>query len=327
MKTISIVIPTYNEEDNIISVYKRTVSVFETKLPKYKFNIIFVDNCSTDKTKELILSLAQKDTRVKAIFYVKNFGINRSIFYGLTQAQGDCAILMYADMQDPPEVIPKFVEEWELGSKIVCGVKLKSQENPIMFFVRKCYYSVLKHITEVDHIEQYNGFGLYDRQFLNLLVSLDDSMPYLRGIVAELGFKRKNISYIQEKREFGKSKFNFFRLYDVAMLGITSYSKIVLRMATIIGLIIALCSLGVAAFTFIYKLIHWDSFPVGNAAISIGVFFLGSVQLFFIGLLGEYVLSINTRVLHRPLVIEEERINFDVQHTASDSLPSSESKS
>ena len=300
--------------------------VFQTSLPSYQMEILFIDNYSTDQTRELILKLANSDKRVKAIFNARNFGFTRSTFYGLTQATGDCAILLFADMQDPPEVIAQFVQEWESGYKIVIGVKKKSKENPLMFLVRKVYYSLIKKISEIDHIEQYDGFGLYDKSFIEVLRKLDDPLPYLRGMVAELGYKRKNIIYTQEKRKQGKSKFNFLKLYDLAMLGITSYSKILLRVSTLIGFAVAIASMIVAIFTFVYKIFHWDTYPVGNAAISIGVFFFGAVQLFFIGLLGEYVLGINTRVLHRPLVIEEERINFDVQHTTSDSLPSSETK-
>lgn len=319
-------IPTFNEEKNIEKVYERVKKVFQTSLPSYQMEILFIDNYSTDQTRELILKLANSDKRVKAIFNARNFGFTRSTFYGLTQATGDCAILLFADMQDPPEVIAQFVQEWESGYKIVIGVKKKSKENPLMFLVRKVYYSLIKKISEIDHIEQYDGFGLYDKSFIEVLRKLDDPLPYLRGMVAELGYKRKNIIYTQEKRKQGKSKFNFLKLYDLAMLGITSYSKILLRVSTLIGFAVAIASMIVAIFTFVYKIFHWDTYPVGNAAISIGVFFFGAVQLFFIGLLGEYVLGINTRVLHRPLVIEEERINFDVQHTTSDSLPSSETK-
>ena len=309
-KVISVVVPTYNEEENIPLVYARVSNLFETTLSDYCLKLLFIDNCSTDRSRALIEELTQKDNRVQAIFNAKNFGFTRSTYYGLSQAQGDCAILLFADMQDPPEVIPRFVEQWEQGYKIVVGVKIKSRENPLMYACRKAYYSVIKQISEIDHIAQYDGFGLYDRAFLNVLSSLDDSMPYLRGIVAELGFQRTEVTYTQEKRLHGKSNFNFLKLYDVAMLGITSYSKVLMRLATFIGFGVAVASLLVALFTFVYKLLYWDSFPVGVAAISIGVFFFGAVQLFFIGILGEYVLNINTRVLHRPLVIEEKRLNF-----------------
>ena len=214
-------------------------------------------------------------------------------------------------MQDPAEIIPEFISQWEQGYKIVVGVKKRSKENHLMYWLRKCYYLVLKKTSEIDHIEQYDGFGLYDKSFLDVLRNLDDSLPYLRGIVAELGFARKDIFYTQNKRKYGKSHFDFFKLYDLAMLGITSYSKVVMRLATLLGFGVSIFSLLIAAFTFIYKLFNWDYYIVGNAAIAIGIFFFGAVQLFFIGLLGEYILNINTRILHRPLVIEERRINCE----------------
>ena len=310
LKTITIVIPTYNEEENIPLVYQRVVALFREQLKAYRYEILFIDNYSTDRSRQEILSLARCDIQVKAIFNAKNFGFTRSTFYGLTQAEGDCAVLLFADMQDPPEVIPEFVESWEQGFKIVTGVKTQSKESLVMYLIRKFYYRIIKKISEIDHIEQFNGFGLYDASFLQILRKLDDPLPYLRGIIAELGYQRKDIPYIQEKRKRGKTSFNFLRLYDQAMLGITSYSKIVMRLATLIGSFTSIISMVIAGFTLFYKLTHWDSFPMGSAAISIGVFFFGAIQLFFIGLLGEYVLSINSRVLHRPLVIEAQRINF-----------------
>lgn len=312
-KTITVVVPTYNEQENIPLIYQRLSGIFADKLPDYRMEILYIDNCSTDSSRERILELAEKDVRVKAIFNAKNFGFTRSSFYGLSQAMGDCAVLIFADMQDPPEVIPEFVEQWEQGFRIVAGIKNKSRENPAMYLIRKIYYTLLKHISEIEHIEQFDGFGLYDRSFIEVLRGLDDSLPYFRGIVAELGFRRKDIPYTQERRKYGKSSFKFFKLYDMAMLGITSYSKMVMRMATLIGFAVSIVSLCVALFTFVYKLLHWESYPIGSAAISIGVFFFGAVQLFFVGLLGEYVLSINTRTMNHPLVIEERRVNFDVK--------------
>ena len=310
-KVITVVVPTYNEQENIPLVYDRIKRVFSDDLPGYNWELLFIDNFSTDGSRAIITELAEKDDRIKAIFNARNFGFSRSTYYGLSQAAGDCAVLMYADMQDPPEVIPQFVREWEQGKKIVVGIKRQSRENKLMFLIRKLYYFLLKKICDIEHIEQYNGFGLYDRSFIAVLQELDDPQPYLRGIVAELGFRRGEVIYDQEKREHGKSSFNFLKLYDVAMQGITSYSKLILRLATLLGFGVAIVSLIIAGYTFIYKLLHWDTFPIGNAAISIGVFFLGAVQLFFIGFLGEYVMSINARTMRHPLVIEEKRINFD----------------
>ncbi len=310
MKTVTVVIPTYNEEENIPVVYQRVKEVFEKELESYQYEIQFIDNCSTDKSRELIADLAHSDSHVKAIFNVKNFGFTRSTFYGLTQAEGDCAVLLFADMQDPPEVIVDFVREWENGYKIVTGIKNKSKESPLMYLFRKIYYWLIKLIAEVDHIEQFDGFGLYDASFIKVLRELDDPLPYLRGIVAELGGKRKEVHYTQEKRKKGKSSFNFLKLYDLAMLGITSYSKVIMRLATLLGFFVAFVSIVIAIITLVHKLTHWDSFPIGTAAISIGVFFFGAVQLFFVGFLGEYIVNINTRVMKRPLVVEEKRIGF-----------------
>lgn len=311
MKTISVVIPTYNEEENIEDVYQRVKALFDGALSSYRYEILYIDNDSSDHSRELIQMLCAKDLGVKAIFNAKNFGFSRSTYYGLTQATGDCAVLLYADMQDPPEVIPEFIETWESGAKIVCGIKNKSRENPLMYLLRNCYYKLIRRISEIDHIEQFDGFGLYDASFVEVLRQLDDPAPYLRGIVAELGYQRESVFYEQKKRKKGSTSFNFLKLYDVAMLGITSYSKIVMRLATLVGSFVAMVSILIAIVTFFLKVFHVISFPIGTAAISIGVFFFGAVQLFFIGLLGEYIMSINSRVIHRPLVIEARRINFE----------------
>lgn len=311
MKTITAVIPVYNEEENIPHIYERVTGVFKNELPEYDMQLLFIDNCSSDKTREMILEYSEQDKRVQAIFNAKNFGFTRSSFYGLTQGQGDAVVLLYADLQDPPELIPEFVKKWEEGNKIVIGVKKKSKENPIMYFFRRCYYSLIRRISDVEQIEQYDGFGLYDSSFIEVLRNLDDPIPYLRGIVAELGYQRTEVIYEQDVRKYGKSSWGFLKLYDFAFLGITSYSKALLRTATFLGFFVAFCSLIVAAITFIQKLMDWDSVPAGNAAIVIGVFFLGAVQLIFIGIMGEYIMNINIRTIHRPLVIEEKRVNME----------------
>lgn len=312
MKTISILVPTYNEQDNINLVYERITEVMNSKLSNYAYELVYVDNCSTDRSRELIRTLCEKDHRVKAIFNARNFGYSRSHFYGLTQMTGDAVMLVHADLQNPPELIPDFIKKWEDGAKVIIGIKNKSRENGFVYFIRGIYYKIMKAMSEVEQIEHFTDFELLDQSFIEVLRQIDDPVPYLRGIVSELGFKMEKIYYTQDKREHGKSHANFFKLYDFAMLGITSYSKTLLRMATFIGGGLAGISFLVAVITFIRKLMDWNSFSVGTAATAIGVFFLGSVQLFFIGILGEYVLSINSRVIKRPLVIEEERINFDV---------------
>lgn len=310
MKKISILLPTYNEEQNVILVSKELVNLFETQLKEYDYEIVFIDNFSTDNTRKNIKELCNNNKRIKTIFNARNFGHIKSPYYGMCNTTGDCTIFMCADLQDPPEMILDFVKEWENGYKIVIGIKNKSQENKIMYFFRSCYYKLIKRIAEVDQIEQFTGFGLYDKSFIDVLRNLDDPMPYLRGIVAELGFERKEITYEQQKRKYGKTKNNWYTLYDIGMIGITSYSKVVMRLATMAGFIMAGLSLLISLVYFILKLIYWDRFTAGTTPILIGIFLLGSIQLFFIGILGEYILNINTRVMHRPLVIEEERINF-----------------
>ena len=311
MKKISILIPTYNEEKNINPLVTELKKELKQNLSNYKYEIIFIDNSSTDKTRDKIKEECNKDKNIKAIFNAKNFGQFNSPYYGLQQTTGDCTILLCADFQDPINLIPVFVKYWEEGYRIVCGIKNKSKENKIMYFIRSIYYKFIKKYSNVEQIEHFTGFGLYDKSFIEVLKNLNDSTPFLRGIVAELGFKRKDVKYTQEKRKYGKTHNNFYSLYDAAMLSFTSYTKIGLRIATFIGFIIAFLSFIVGIIYLILKLIYWDRFAAGMAPILIGVFFLGSLQIFFIGILGEYILSINRRVMHRPLVIEECRINFD----------------
>jgi len=309
--TISIMIPTYNEQENVVPLSQNIVEVMSRDLPEYEYEIIFIDNFSTDNTRFHIETLCKENPNIKAIFNARNFGQFNSPFYGLCQTTGDCAILMCADFQDPVDMIPKFVKEWEDGYKIVVGIKTTSKENGVMYFLRSCYYKAIKRFSDIEQIEHFTGFGLYDKTFLDVLRGLDDPKPFLRGIVAELGFKRKDIEYEQQKRRAGKTKNNWATLYDAAMLSFTSYTKIGLRFATIIGFTLSGISFIVAIVYLILKLLFWNQFPMGTAPILIGVFFLGSMQIFFIGLVGEYILSINSKVVKRPLVVEEKRINIE----------------
>lgn len=305
------VIPTYNEKDNIFDDYNRVKKIFDNELKDYEYEMLFIDNFSSDGTRDKLKILASQDSNVKVILNGKNFGWMRSSFYGLINTTGDCTVLLAADMQEPPEMMVRFVEEWKKGAKVVVGIKNESKENKLVYFLRNCYYNMINRITEIDHIKQFMGFGLYDREFINVLRSLDDPMPYFRGMVAELGYSVVQVPYTQERRKKGKTHFNLFQVYDLAMLGITSYSKVVMRFATMLGFLISFISIVVAIVTLILKLSGAISYPIGIAAISIGVFALGGITLFFIGLLGEYILNINVRVMHRPLVVEEARINFD----------------
>ena len=310
-KTISIMVPTYNEEENVVLMYEALKNIFQKELKKYNYEILFIDNKSQDKTRTLIRDICAKDKNVKAIFNAQNFGQFNSPYYGLINTTGDCTISVAADFQDPVEMIPKFVKEWENGYKIVIGIKNKSEESKIVYALRSLYYKMIKKFSEVEQIEHFTGFGLYDKDFIEVLKNLDDPDPYLRGIVAELGFERKEIPFTQPKRQRGKSSNNWYRLYDAAMLGITSYTKIGLRLATIVGFMISFLSVFVALIYLVLKLCNWNSFQAGIAPIIIGVFLLGGMQIFFIGFLGEYILNINQRIMHRPLVVVEEKLNFE----------------
>lgn len=309
MKYISILIPTFNESENVIPLAEAIVKEFK-KLSEYDYEIIFIDNKSTDNTRDKIRELHKKNSRIKAIFNAKNFGQNNSPYYGLTQTTGDCAILMCADFQDPVEMIPILIKKWQEGHKIVSCIKTTSKENKFIRFLRTCYYKLIKKFSDVEQIEHYTGFGLYDKSFIDVLRNLNDPTPFLRGIVAELGSDRIDIPYEQQRRKAGKSKNNFFTLYDIAMLSFTSYTKVGLRMATFLGVIVGLVCFLIALFYLVYKIVYWDRFESGTAPLVIGLFFLGSVQLTFLGIIGEYLLSMNKRIMNRPLVVEEERIGF-----------------
>lgn len=307
---ISIVTPCYNEEENVENLYRQVKDVFNN-LPQYEYEHIFIDNASSDKTVEMLTKLAKEDYNLKIIVNARNFGHIRSPYYALLQATGDAVVLIVADLQDPPQLIADFISNWEKGYKIVTGVKVKSRENPIMFFLRKIFYNILSKISETDQIKNFTGFGLYDKKFMDVLRELDEPYPYFRGLIAELGFQRLEIEYTQPKREKGKTKNNFYTLYDMAMLGFVNHSKLPLRLSSFIGFSVSLISFFVAFVYFIYKLVDWDNFQLGIAPLVIGIFFFGGVQLFFLGVIGEYIGSILTQVKKRPLVIEKTRINFD----------------
>ncbi|MBP6873173.1 MAG: glycosyltransferase family 2 protein [Clostridia bacterium] len=311
MKKISILIPCYNEQDNVVPMSTAISDLFANELSQYDYELVFIDNDSHDNTRPLLREICERNKHVKAILNAKNFGQFNSPYYGTLQTTGDCTICMVCDFQDPIDMIPKYIHEWENGYKIVIGIKTTSKENKLMYFLRSCYYSMIKKFSNVEQIEHFTGSGLYDKDFVKVLRNLKDPKPFLRGIVGELGFARKEIPYEQPKRRAGKTHNNFYSLYDAAMLSFTSYTKVGLRIATIGGAIASAISLLIAFIYFILKLCMWDAFAAGMAPIIIGMFVIGSIQLFFIGLLGEYVLSINERVMNRPLVIEAERINFD----------------
>lgn len=311
MKKISIMIPCYNEEENVIPMSEAIVDLFNTELTSYDYELLFIDNCSTDKTREYLRMICGKNKHIKAIFNARNFGQFNSPYYGLLQTTGDCVVSMCCDFQDPIELIPKYIREWENGYKIVIGIKTSSKESKIMYKLRSLYYKIIKKYSDVEQIEHFTGSGLYDKSFIDVLRDLKDPTPFMRGLVAELGFARKEIPYEQPQRRAGKTHNNWYTLYDAAMLSFTSYTKIGLRLATFMGILAGTGSFIVAIIYLILKLTYWNSFTAGMAPVVIGMFFLGGIQLFFLGFIGEYILSINKRVMNRPLVVEEERINFE----------------
>ncbi len=312
MKFISVVTPCYNEEENVDELHRQIRAVFDA-LPEYDYEHILIDDGSKDRTADLLRELAGRDSKVKVIVNNRNCGHIRTPFYAMLQASGDAAIVMASDLQDPPELIPRFIEQWEAGYKIVVGQKTKSEESPVFFAVRKAYYRLVNRLSEVELLENVTGFGLYDREVVQQFRRLGDAYPYVRGLIGELGYSTARIAYTQPQRKRGISSQNFYRLYDMAMLGITSHSKVPLRLATMLGFALSVLSFLLAIGYIFYKLLYWNRFDAGVAPLVIGLFFIASVQLFFIGIVGEYIGFIHTQVLHRPLVIERERLNFGDQ--------------
>jgi glycosyltransferase involved in cell wall biosynthesis len=310
MKLISIMTPCYNEEENVEETYRQIKAIFES-LGKYRYEHLFIDNASTDNTQAILRRLAAQDKNVKVIINTRNFGHIRSPFHGLLETSGDAVIVVVADRQDPLDLIPLFLQKWEEGHKIVMAVKKWSHEHPVMFVIRKVYYKLVRWLSEIELTENYYGYGLFDRFVIDTLRKMDDSYPYGRGMVAEIGCQPVKFEYTQRRRERGITKNNFYTLYDMAMLGITSHSKIPLRLATMLGFGMSAASLLVAVAYLVYKILFWNRFEVGIAPVVIGIFLISAVQLFFIGIVGEYIGAIHTQVLHRPLVVEQERINFD----------------
>lgn len=309
MKLISIITPCYNEEKNVRELYSKVREIM-AELKDYRYEHIFIDNASTDKTLDILRELAAADKNLKIIVNARNFGHIRSPFHAILQSEGDAVISIVADLQDPPGLIKDFIRKWEEGFKIVVGVKKESEESKLFYNLRRLYYRTLTRLSNVELIEQFTGFGLYDRKVIEILRSFNEPYPYFRGLVAEIGLPRATIEYVQPLRRRGITKNNFFTLLDIAMLGLTSHSKVPLRLAVILGFISAVASLGVAFFYLVYKLLFWSSFTVGLAPLVVGIFFFSSVQLIFLGIVGEYVGSIHTYVQNRPLVVEKERINF-----------------
>lgn len=311
MSFLSIVMGCFNEEENLPEVYERVTRIMADELPQYGYEILIIDNASTDASVDVLRRICSIDKRVKVIVNTRNFGHIRSPYHALLTARGDAAVIMASDLQDPPEMIPEFVRKWENGFKIVLAHKTNSQESYLFWMVRNAYYSLVTKLSEVELVRNVTGFGLYDREVLETVRKIDDPYPYFRGLICELGYSRALVPFEQPVRKRGFTKNNVYTLYDMAMLGITNHSKVPLRVATFSGFCLAGFSFLVALAYLVYKLLFWRNFQLGTAPVVVGIFFFAAVQLFFIGVLGEYIGAIHTQILRRPLVVEKERINFE----------------
>jgi polyisoprenyl-phosphate glycosyltransferase len=307
---ISIVTPCFNEEGNVEELHQRIKKVM-AEMPHHPYEHIYIDNASTDATQIILRKIAAEDPCVKLIFNTRNFGHLRSPYHAILQAKGDAVICMASDLQDPPELISKFIQKWEEGYKIVTGVKSTSEETFAFKTLRTLYYRVLNLLSDIDLIENFTGFGLYDHVVMDIIRKIDDPNPYFRGLIADIGFPRAKIEFLQPVRKRGITKNNFYTLYDLAMLGLTNHTKVPLRIATMVGFGMAFLSFLIGLLYLIYKLLFWNNFTLGLSPLVVGLFFLGSVQLFFLGIVGEYIGAIYTQILHRPPVVEQERINFE----------------
>jgi glycosyltransferase involved in cell wall biosynthesis len=315
MKTITVVSGCYNEEENLRELVGRVFAVAE-KFPQYQWECILIDNCSTDRSPDILRELAAADHRVKVIFNVRNFGYVRSFHHALLQARGDAVIHLASDLQDPPELIGKFIPLWEQGSPIVAAVKNRSRESRLMFAIRRVYYNLVARLADVSLLKNFTGFGLYDQAVIRHLRGMDDPYPYFRGQISELGYPVATVPFTQPVRARGRSSFNFYKLYDIAMLGFTSHTKVPLRLAMFTGFVLSVLSFCTGVVYLVFKLLYWEQFSIGIAPLVVGFFFLGSVQLIFIGILGEYIGAIHTKVTKRPLVVERERLNFETPPAA-----------
>ncbi|MGA8029525.1 MAG: glycosyltransferase family 2 protein [Bryobacteraceae bacterium] len=315
MAFLSIISGCYNEEENVDELYERLTRAFSERLPGYSYEFILIDNASTDGTVAALKKIARRDQRVKIIVNNRNFGHIRSGYHAMLQGGGDAVIAMASDLQDPPEMIPQFVELWERGYKIVLAQKTNTKESRLFFMVRKAYYNLIGRLSEIELVKNATGFGLYDRRVIEDVRAINDPYPYFRGLICDLGYERALVPFTQPARKRGFTKNNLYTLYDMAILGITNHSKVPLRLATFSGFCIGILSFLVAMAYLVYKLIFWNRFQIGTAPVVIGLFFFGALQLFFIGIVGEYIGSIHTQVLRRPPVIEKERINFEAENS------------
>lgn len=314
MKTISVVIPCYNDEKTIVPQYKKICEIFETKLPTYNYEIIFADDCSCDNTWDEISKVCEKDKRVKGIHNTANFGVIRNLFCCLKYGHGDAVFMLMGDMQEPVELLPEFISHWEAGAMITVGQKTGTTESAFKKFARRSYYRLISKFALKPQISNFTGYGLYDKSFIEILNGIDDMQPYIKGIVSEFGGRNVEIVPYKLLPSTRKSNFNFMRNYDYAMAGITGYAKNLLRLCTFAGVGVGILAFGFSIYTLINKLLNWNDYPMGIPTLMIGLSFLSAVQLFFMGIMGEYILSINERTMKRPLVIADQRINWDIVH-------------
>ncbi len=310
MATISVVIPCYNEERCVEEMYSRLMAVLEQE-PEYRYEIIFVDDFSRDHTRDKIEELCRKDKNVKAVFNARNFGFTRNVFQSMLYASGDAAFLLFGDLQDPPEMLPVFLRHWESGKKVIVGQRSKSEEGWVMRQARKMYYFLIDKMADTPQIALANGFGLYDRSFLDVLAQIEDVEPFFKTVVGEYGMDLAVVPYEHARSRRGKSNFNFWKNYDFAMQGLTSSTKLLMRLATFVGCLVGVACLLLSLFVLVNKLLNWDHYQVGDASLTIGIFFLGSMQLFFLGILGEYILSINRHIQRKPRAVVGRYINFE----------------
>jgi glycosyltransferase involved in cell wall biosynthesis len=309
-KKISVVSGCLNEEGNLQEFYDRVTKILD-QFPQYQREIIVADNFSTDASRDILRRIAARDKNFKVIFNSRNFGSERSGFNACLKATGDAVVLLSSDLQDPPELIAEFIRKWEEGFEVVCAIKRRSKGNPLTFLLRRSYYRWLSRFSDEHHIiENFTGFGLYGRKVIDALRQYHDPVPYLRGFISEIGLRRADVSFVQPKRMHGRSKHPLLSLYDMAITGFVNHSKLPLRLAAFSGFCLAGLSLMIALGYLIYKLLYWQTFELGLAPVVIGLFFFSAVQLIFIGIIGEYIGAILTQVKNRPLVIEEEKINF-----------------
>lgn len=317
MKKVSICIPCYNEEKNIENMYQAILDEMK-KEPLYDFEILFADNASRDHSKEILKKLAARDDRVKVVINQRNFGPKRSNYNIFFRASGEAVYTMACDFQDPPAMIHELLREWEKGNLVVFGQKTNTRENFIMRGIRTLYYKIIKYFSSINHYEHVSSLFLIDKDVVDTIEKLDDFEIDVHHLIEDLGYHVSLVPYTQEKRAAGKSSYNFFRYFDFAITELVNTSYFPLRIATFLGTIMSIFSFIIGIVYFIYKLLFWNSFDAGLAPVVIGLFLLGSIQIMFLGIIGEYIGVLMRKITKRPLVVEEEAINFETDNQKDD---------